>query len=69
MQTGEEYVLQGVRSIYELREVDPSEGARRRQNVVGAQDGGKIVLIGKGLDERVLRSFEGIFSSTDVPAA
>jgi G3E family GTPase len=53
MCSGQEYILQGVRSLYELREVDS----------VGGDGGlGKVVLIGKGLDERVRRSFEGIFS-------
>ena len=43
-ESGEMYVLQGVRSMYELNRVD---GERD----MGVPDEGKLVFIGKGLDE------------------
>ncbi|KII91807.1 hypothetical protein PLICRDRAFT_157170 [Plicaturopsis crispa FD-325 SS-3] len=52
MRRGAPYVLQGVRSLYELRRVGDG---------VDGEEEGKIVLIGKGLDERVRGSLEGVF--------
>jgi G3E family GTPase len=51
MESGEEYILQGVRNMYELCKMDP-------QNLPNS---GKLVLIGKGLDDKVRQSFERIF--------
>jgi G3E family GTPase len=48
METGQKYVLQGVRNLYEISEVEGE--------VVGIADEGKLVLIGKGLTEQVRRS-------------
>ncbi|KAF8195539.1 CobW domain-containing protein [Pholiota molesta] len=52
---GVHYVLQGVRSMYEISELaaDPS---------MGIPDVGKVVLIGKGLDETVRKSLERVLS-------
>ncbi|KIJ59471.1 hypothetical protein HYDPIDRAFT_162347 [Hydnomerulius pinastri MD-312] len=44
--SGEEFMLQGVQNMYEITRV---EG----QDVLGIPDSGKLVLIGKGLDEAV----------------
>lgn len=52
---GRLHVLQGVRSLYEISEV---EGGGQEE--VGVPDMGKLVLIGKGLDERVRKSLERI---------
>jgi len=55
MDTGEEYMLQGVRSIYELRAVET-------QGQISGPSFGKLVLIGKGLNDTTVRqSFESIF--------
>lgn len=51
LDSGEQYVLQGVRSLYEISR---AEG----QGVLGVPEPGKIVLIGKGLDDDVRRSLE-----------
>ncbi|KAG2145894.1 CobW domain-containing protein [Suillus clintonianus] len=48
MESGEQYVLQGVQNMYDLSVV---EG-----DVTGIPDSGKLVLIGKGLDESVRQS-------------
>ncbi|KIY72486.1 cobW-domain-containing protein [Cylindrobasidium torrendii FP15055 ss-10] len=45
---GDQYVLQGVRSMYDMSKVE--------EDILGLPDEGKLVLIGKGLDERVKRS-------------
>lgn len=50
MESGEQYVLQGVQSMYDLSLV---EG-----DVTGIPDSGKLVLIGKGLDDSVRQSLE-----------
>jgi len=48
--SGEQYVLQGVRSMYEM--------SRVAEEVVGVPEPGKLVLIGKGLTLAVKRSLE-----------
>jgi G3E family GTPase len=53
MQSGERYVLQGVQNLYEISQVD--EG-----HVTGVPEPGKLVLIGKALDDAVRRSLEDI---------
>jgi len=53
MQSGEQYVLQGVQNLYEISQVD--EG-----HVTGVPEPGKLVLIGKGLSDAVRRSLEDI---------
>jgi len=50
----EKFVLQGVREIYELSELEGSGEAD------GVGDMGKLVFIGKGLDEAVRQSLENI---------
>ncbi|KAG2152995.1 CobW domain-containing protein [Suillus bovinus] len=50
VESGEQYVLQGVQSMYDLSLV---EG-----DVTGIPDSGKLVLIGKGLDESVRQSLK-----------
>ncbi|EMD39994.1 hypothetical protein CERSUDRAFT_103896 [Gelatoporia subvermispora B] len=50
---GKLYILQGVRNMYEIAEV---EGAV--DSATGVPDAGKLVLIGKGLDEHVRRSLQ-----------
>ncbi|KAK7682401.1 hypothetical protein QCA50_014606 [Cerrena zonata] len=50
---GETYVLQGVRSLYELSPVSNFQSAD-----MGLPDEGKLVFIGKGLEERVRKSLE-----------
>ncbi|KAI0647983.1 cobW-domain-containing protein [Trametes meyenii] len=47
---GELHVLQGVRSLYEISQAEKGE------EELGLPDTGKLVLIGKGLDEDVRRS-------------
>jgi G3E family GTPase len=49
-ESGEQLVLQGVRNLYEITQLDGG--------VVGVPDEGKIVLIGKGLGAEVRRSLE-----------
>jgi len=48
--SGEQYVLQGVRSMYEM--------SRAAEEIVGVPEPGKLVLIGKGLTDAVRRSLE-----------
>ncbi|KAG1822575.1 CobW/HypB/UreG, nucleotide-binding domain-containing protein [Suillus subaureus] len=50
IQSGEQYVLQGVQSMYDLSLV---EG-----DVTGIPDSGKLVLIGKGLNDSVRQSLK-----------
>ncbi|KAG1834224.1 CobW/HypB/UreG, nucleotide-binding domain-containing protein [Suillus variegatus] len=50
MDSGEQYVLQGVQSMYDLSLVDG--------DVTGIPDSGKLVLIGKGLDDSVRQSLK-----------
>jgi G3E family GTPase len=52
---GVQYVLQGVRSMYEISEVEVAES-------MGIPDTGKIVLIGKGLDDVVRKSLEHVLA-------
>jgi G3E family GTPase len=52
MQSGQTFVLQGVRNLYEL---EPLVG-----NDVGLPGHGKLVFIGKGLDDSVRKSLESI---------
>jgi len=51
---GQHFVLQGVRSMYEISELEASKS-------IGVPDAGKVVLIGKGLDNVVRRSLENVF--------
>lgn len=51
LQTGEEFMLQGVQSMYEITPV-------KAQDVVGVPDCGKLVLIGKGLDDTLREKLE-----------
>lgn len=53
MESGEQYMLQGVRSMYEMTKVG-------EQVDIGVPEPGKIVLIGKGLDDTVRHSLESI---------
>ena len=48
--SGSTYVLQGVRSIYEMSQADDVNPD------IGVPDAGKLVFIGKGLDARVRSS-------------
>lgn len=52
MVSGEEFVLQGVRSMYEIEKLEGDN--------LGVSPEGKLVLIGKGLDNRVRQSLEDI---------
>ncbi|PCH40161.1 cobW-domain-containing protein [Wolfiporia cocos MD-104 SS10] len=52
---GETHVLQGVRNLYEIAKVEENA-----QVDAGVPDVGKIVLIGKGLNEGVRRSLERV---------
>ncbi|KAH9936251.1 CobW domain-containing protein [Fomitopsis serialis] len=54
----ETYVLQGVRNLYDIMKVE--EGGEAD---TGVPDMGKVVLIGKGLDERVRQSLKAVLSS------
>ncbi|EJF63368.1 cobW-domain-containing protein [Dichomitus squalens] len=47
---GDLYVLQGVRNLYEIAKVEDEE--------LGLPDAGKLVFIGKGLNEHVRRSLQ-----------
>jgi G3E family GTPase len=53
------HVLQGVRSVYEISELETEHGSRHWESV-DVPDKGKIVLIGKGLNEKVKASLERI---------
>lgn len=50
---GVHYVLQGVRSMYEISELPSFES-------IGVPDAGKVVLIGKGLQDAVRKSLERV---------
>jgi G3E family GTPase len=52
--TGEHYVLQGVRSMYDMSKLQSEEES------VETPEAGKIVLIGKGLDDAVRKSLEKV---------
>ncbi|GLB38595.1 putative cobalamin synthesis protein cobW C-terminal domain [Lyophyllum shimeji] len=54
-EAGEQYVLQGVRSMYEMTKIE-----NEAQEDIGVPQVGKIVLIGKGLDEAVRQSLEDV---------
>lgn len=58
---GETYVLQGVRSLYELNPVPDPQSAD-----MGLPDEGKLVFIGKGLEKQVRRSLEILLSGAIV---
>jgi hypothetical protein len=51
-QSGQTFVLQGVRNLYEL---EPLVGGN-----IGLPEHGKLVFIGKGLDDTVRMSLEKI---------
>jgi G3E family GTPase len=51
LQTGEEFMLQGVQNMYEITPVEA-------RDVVGIPDSGKLVLIGKGLGDFLRESLE-----------
>ncbi|KAG6811371.1 hypothetical protein H0H92_007756 [Tricholoma furcatifolium] len=53
MDDGTQHVLQGVRSMYDMVEVERGSG-----NDISLPQTGKIILIGKGLDDTVRRSLE-----------
>lgn len=57
LEDGTHYVLQGVRNMYEISELDKSSSQRD----LGLPDVGKVVLIGKGLDDTVRQSLEKVF--------
>ncbi|PPR00436.1 hypothetical protein CVT24_004497 [Panaeolus cyanescens] len=61
--TGKHYVLQGVRSMYEISELEENVAGKDQNEhaSVGLPDRGKIVLIGKGLDDQVRKSLESVF--------
>jgi hypothetical protein len=48
-----QYVLQGVRNMYEIAEAG---------DALGLPDAGKLVLIGTGLDVRVRESLESVWA-------
>lgn len=52
--TGDLFVLQGVRSMYEISKVEGDEAS------VGLPDEGKLVLIGKGLNQKVRESLQSL---------
>ena len=58
--TGVHYVLQGVQSMYEISELEVTVAATDDLGVVGVPNVGKIVLIGKGLDDNVRRSLDSV---------
>jgi G3E family GTPase len=53
---GVHYILQGVRSMYDISKLYPSE-------TMGVPDVGKVVLIGKGLDDTVRKSLQNVLNS------
>jgi len=52
--SGATFVLQGVQRMYEITQIEGGE-------VMGIPESGKIVLIGKGLNNDVRQSLESIF--------
>ncbi|KAF8440896.1 CobW domain-containing protein [Boletus edulis BED1] len=56
LETGEEFMLQGVQNMYEMTPVEA-------RDVVGIPDSGKLVLIGKGLDDTLRESLEAALRS------
>ena len=57
---GTHYVLQGVQSMYEISELEPATADS--SGMVGIPEVGKIVLIGKGLDDNVRRSLDSVLA-------
>lgn len=55
--TGIHYVLQGVQSMYEISELDTAAA-----DSLGVPEVGKIVLIGKGLDDNIRRSLDSVLA-------
>jgi G3E family GTPase len=55
--TGIHYVLQGVQSMYEISELDAAAA-----DSLGVPEVGKIVLIGKGLDDNIRRSLDSVLA-------
>jgi G3E family GTPase len=55
MVSGSSHVLQGVRNLYEI---SPVEGGTDEMGV----ESGKLVFIGKGLDERIRSSLTNVFA-------
>ncbi|KAG6887721.1 hypothetical protein C0995_013315 [Termitomyces sp. Mi166 len=55
VEDGTQYVLQGVRSMYDMAKIE-----RGGEGDIGVPQIGKIVLIGKNLDETVRRSLENV---------
>lgn len=53
LQTGEEFMLQGVQNMYEITPVEA-------QDVIGIPDSGRLVLIGKGLDDTLRESLQAV---------
>lgn len=53
LDSGAQYVLQGVRNMYEIAEAG---------DALGLPDAGKLVLIGTGLDARVRESLERVWA-------
>ncbi|KAF8742275.1 hypothetical protein AX14_005450 [Amanita brunnescens Koide BX004] len=58
LDTGEQYVLQGVRSMYELEKLDAVA-----EDILGIPDPGKVVLIGKNLTDVVRRDLEDVLTN------
>lgn len=56
-ESGELHVLQGVRNLYEISQVEGEEA-------LGLPDTGKLVFIGKGLDEDVRYSLEVVLKNS-----
>ncbi|OBZ69014.1 COBW domain-containing protein 1 [Grifola frondosa] len=56
---GELHVLQGVRNLYEIAKVE-AEGPAD----IGLPDAGKLVFIGKGLDDRVRHSLKEVLKTS-----
>jgi hypothetical protein len=53
LDSGAQYVLQGVRNMYDIAEAG---------DALGVPDAGKLVLIGTGLDARVRESLERVWA-------
>ncbi|KAF9534544.1 CobW domain-containing protein [Crepidotus variabilis] len=57
---GKHFVFQGVRSIYEISELERKAPGVGGDTDVDVPEEGKIVLIGTGLDDRVRKSLESV---------
>jgi G3E family GTPase len=55
--SGKRHVLQGVRNLYEIEEIEETN------DDLGIPDEGKVILIGKGLDDVVRHSLEAVLNS------